>query len=357
MVAEKKYSFDKEFIYEPAWYSGDFHAHTNASTDGDYPPNVLAELAMVEDLDFVSITDHNTIKGFSELDSHLDYPIIPGTEITLNNGHFSVFGFGESHGWIEDIGENTSETPLPSRFSSVTELMERTAREGLLNSINHPLLHPLHWRYTETDLRYVHCVELWNDLYWSGNVFANPKTVNLWTAWLKADYRLTAFGGSDYHDHPKPEHGLSGERLSQPTTYVYAENFSAPAILEGLRKGRVYITKGPKIEFSAHLNGASYMVGDELGKQAGNLDFMVTIDNGPDHIIAQLVRNGETIASKHVPGPQANIEIRDRAGTAHTSWYRLEVLDRNWEVLAITNPIFVNIQDTHRRSSPGMLFW
>lgn len=357
MVAEKKYSFDKVFIHESAWYSGDFHAHTNASPDGEYPPMIVAAIARAEGLDFVSITDHNTINGLSKFNPDLDFPIIPGMEVTLDKGHFNVFGIGESQGWVEDIGENTSEIPLPFRFSSVTELMELTAGEGLLNSINHPLLHPWHWRFQETDLHFVHCVELWNDLYWPGNLFANPKTVDLWTAWLNAGHRVTAIGGSDYHYPPKPEQGLTGERLSQPTTHVFAENLSAPAILEGLRKSRVYITKGPKVEFSAHLNGTCYMVGDVLRNQAGNLDFTVSIDDGPDHIIAQLVRNGEIIASQHIPGPQASIEIRDQAVIDHTSWYRLEVLDKNWEVLAITNPIFLNIQDNDRRSSPGMLFW
>lgn len=318
---------------------------------------VVAEIAMAEGLDFVSITDHNTIRGLSKLDPGLDYPVIPGMEVTLEKGHFNVFGIGESHGWIEDIGENTSESPFPSRFSSVTELMERTAGEGLINSINHPLLHPWNWRYTGTDLRFVHCVELWNDLYWPGNVFANPKTVDLWTAWLNAGYRVTAIGGSDYHYPPKPEQGLTGERLSQPTTYVYAENLSAPAILAGLRKGRVYVTKGPKIKFSAQLHDTSYMVGDEIGKQAGNLDIMITIDDGPDHIIAQLIKNGEIFSSKHIPGPRANIEIREQADTAHSSWYRLEVLNRNWEVLTITNPIFQNFQDNDHRSSPGTILW
>jgi hypothetical protein len=97
---------------------------------------------------------------------------------------------------------------------------------------DYPRLHPWDWRFYETDLRYVHCVELWNDLYWPGHVFTNPKTVELWTNWLNAGYRVTAIGGSDYHYPPKPDEGKPGERLGQPTTFVYAEELSAPAILE-----------------------------------------------------------------------------------------------------------------------------
>lgn len=45
---------------EADWYRGDFHVHTNAS-DGAYPPSLVAGIAKAEGLDFVAITDHNTI--------------------------------------------------------------------------------------------------------------------------------------------------------------------------------------------------------------------------------------------------------------------------------------------------------
>jgi len=75
------YSFSKVFNPNTGWYSGDFHVHTDASADGDYPPNVLAELARAEGLDFVSITDHNTIRGLQGLEPNLNFPVIPGMEI------------------------------------------------------------------------------------------------------------------------------------------------------------------------------------------------------------------------------------------------------------------------------------
>ena len=283
------YSFSKVFNPKPGWYSGDFHAHTNASNDGDYPPNVVAELARSEGLDFVTITDHNTIEGFSELDANLDYPIIPGMEVTLAKGHFNVFGMGEKSPWMEDICVSQNAIPLPVRYQTVSELMRQTGQEGLLNSINHPLLHYWEWLYKDTDLRYVHCVELWNDLYWPDNVNANPKTVEMWTDWLNAGYRVSAIGGSDYHYPPKPELGLPGERLGQPTTYVFAEELSVAAILDGIRMGRAYVSSGPRVKLcQATIGGITYMIGDDLGEQSGEIEFTVTISNKPKTPHAQL---------------------------------------------------------------------
>ena len=349
------YSFSTVFNPKPGWYCGDFHAHTNASIDGEYSPTTVAKLARTEGLDFITITDHNTIAGFSELDENLDFPIIPGIEVTLSRGHFNVFGMGEWRQWMEDICVSRKAIPLPDKYQTVSELMRQTAQEGFLKSINHPLLHPWQWQYNNTDLPYVHCVELWNDLFWPYNFYANPKTVELWTDWLNAGYRVTAIGGSDYHYPPKPKKGLPGERLGQPTTYVYAEELSVAAILEGLRRRRAYVSSGPRVAFQAAIGGTTYMIGDDLGEQEGEIEFTVTISDKPEIIRAQLVKNGKIIAKEQLHGRETSVQFRYQVNPEHSDWYRLEVLDRTGQAVAITNPIFVNSRekgDPSRRGRP-----
>jgi hypothetical protein len=220
--------------------------------------------------------------------------------------------------------------------------MRQTDQEGLLNSINHPLLHPWEWLYKDTDLRYVHCVELWNALYWPDNVNANPKTVEMWTDWLNTGYRVTAIGGSDYHYPPKPELGLPGERLGQPTTYVFAEELSVAAILDGIRMGRAYVSSGPRVVLQATIGGTTYMIGDDLGEQEGEIEFTVTISNKPEIIRTQLVKNGKIIAKEQLHGRETSVQFRNQINPTRSDWYRLEVLDRKGQALAITNPIYIN---------------
>lgn len=249
------FSLSKMINPRPGWYRGDFHVHTNAS-DGDYPPSLVVALARAEGLDFVAITDHNTIEPFSELSKSPDFLVVPGIEITLDGGHLNIFGMEGWRDWMEDIYVGQIRVPLMGRYPTTIELMRRTSMEGLLNSINHPTLQPWEWRDGATDLRYVHCLEVWNDPYWPDNVHANPQAVALWTAWLNAGYRITAIGGSDYHHPPRPEEGKPGERLGLPSTYVYAEELSAAAILEGLRQRRAYVSMGPRVTFQARADGA-----------------------------------------------------------------------------------------------------
>jgi hypothetical protein len=344
------YPFAKVFNPEPGWYAGDFHVHTDTSHDAENSPAELAELAREEGLDFLALTDHNTIEGFSKIEENLDFLFIPGIEVTLAKGHFNVFGMEDWRSWMEGITVSQKALPLPGEYQSVSDLMQRIAQEGLVSSINHPLLHPWEWLFKKTGLEYVHCVELWNDLYWPDNEQANPKTVELWTDWLNAGDRVTAIGGSDYHYLPKPERGLPGERLGQPATYVYAEQLSAVSILEGIRRGRVYVSRGPQVAFQAASGGKTIMIGDDLGEQYGEIEFTASISNQPEAFHAQLVRNGAIIATEQFSGGERSIQFIYTIEPGSSNWFRLDVLDNSGQALAITNPVFANYR---RNELPG----
>lgn len=349
------YSFSEVFNPQPGWYAGDFHLHSDASADGENTTAELAELARKEGLDFLALTDHNTIAGFSEIDSNLNFPFIPGIEVTLSDGHFNVFGMEEWCPWMEEINVSQQAIPLPEKYPTVSELMRLVAEEGYLNSINHPLLHPWEWRFNKFDLSYVHCVELWNDLYWPDNATANPKTVELWSDWLNAGVRVTAIGGSDYHYPPKPELGLPGERLGQPTTCVYAETLSATGVLDGIRKGRVYVTRGPRVNFQAASGDETFMIGDDLGEKSGQVEFTAAISNKPKAVRTQLVKNGQVISKAELGGVENGVVFREQVDPKSSDWFRLDVLDEKGQALAITNPIFINYQEKGSRPTWNIL--
>lgn len=152
--------------------------------------------------------------------------------------------------------------------------MRRTAGQGLLNSINHPLLHPWKWLDAQTDLRQVQCVEVWNDPSWADNATANPAAVALWTDWLNAGHRITAIGGSDFHRlRPAPGQTKPPERLGLPRTWVYAEALSGAAILAALRQSRAYVSMGPQVSFRAQAGGKTVDIGAEIGKLDGEIEF------------------------------------------------------------------------------------
>jgi len=218
--------------------------------------------------------------------------------------------------------------------------LQESAECGYLNSINHPLLHPWDWNFNDTDLRTIHCVELWNDLYWPPNVSANPQTVQMWTKWLNAGHRITAIGGSDYHYPPRPEENKFGERLGYPATFVYADKLSTEGIMAGLRQQRAYVSKGPQLSFEAEINGEIFGIGADVGEKEGKIKFAATILSKPKAMQAQLVKNGQVIAEVQVKGKKAEVSFSDMLDGNTPAWYRLDVSDADGQKLAITNPIF-----------------
>jgi hypothetical protein len=329
-------------VLNPAagWYRGDLHAHTTAS-DGDYPPSLVVGIGKAEGLDFVAITDHNTIGAFSEFGQTSDILVIPGMEITLDDGDLNVFGIQAWRDWMEIVCVGQPRVSLTGSSLTTTELMQRIALEGLLISMNHPCLQPWEWRDRATDLRYVHCLEIWNDPYWPDNVHANPQAVALWTAWLNAGHRVTAMGGSDYHYPPRPEEGKWGERLGLPSTYVYAKELSVNAIITGLRRRRAYVSLGPRVSFQARHAGRLYEIGDDLGQVGDAIEFTAVVSNSPVNARAQILQNGQVVAETLIRSGQGNLELGILPGSARSDWYRLDVWDEKGARLAITNPIFV----------------
>jgi len=321
------------------WYRGDFHTHTHAS-DGIYPADILAGIAKAEGLDFIAISDHNTITGLDELGDTQDFLVIPGLEITFDKGHFNVFGINGWQDWMEEICGDQIQVSMPARYKTINRLMQEISAGGLLNSINHPLLPPWDWLYGDTDLRHLHCLELWNDLYWPGHVTGNPAAVAMWTKWLNAGIRITAIGGSDYHYPPRPEEKKFGERLGMPATYVFADELSTAGVLDGLRKRRAYVTKGIQLDFRAAINGVSYIMGTDLGVQRGAVDFIVSIPYQPKPIHVHLVKNGEVIAQEKAKGRDIDIQFRHEVEGSKPDWFRLEITGQDGDVLAITNPFF-----------------
>jgi len=334
-------SLSKVINPRAGWYRGDFHAHTNAS-DGVHTPAELVDLARSEELDFFVITDHNTIEAYAGFGKVSDILIIPGLEVTLKEGHYNVFGLEGEFDWLSDVCVWPAPFPsLSGQYNTPTQLMHRAAEQGLLNSINHPLLPSWAWLDYDTDLRNLYCLEIWNDPSWPDNKWANPQAVDMWTRWLNAGYRITAIGGSDYHrPQPRPGEHKPAERLGLPTTWVYAEELSGAAILAGVRRRRVYTTMGPRMAFQAGVDGASYGIGADLGNFEGEIEFSATVSYQAP-VQTHLLKNGDLIAQVTLKEGGGVLRHNEYFTPTHSAWYRLDLLDQDRQILAVTNPIFV----------------
>ncbi|MGH3320203.1 MAG: CehA/McbA family metallohydrolase [Streptosporangiaceae bacterium] len=193
------------------WLAGDLHAHT-VHSDGAATPAELAGIARGQGLDFLAVTDHNTVSHHADLakaGAHAGVLLLPGQEMTTERGHANAFG---DVGWID------------FREPAETWFAETEKRGGLL-SVNHPIcadcswLHPMPRRPPLAEVWHAS----WLDRRWSG-------PLAWWYAW---DDTVVPVGGSDWHGP------ASHTFLGQPTTWVECGDGD---VLAGLRAGRVALS-------------------------------------------------------------------------------------------------------------------
>ena len=85
------------FPPEPSTGGGDLHLHSTFS-DGSFTPTQLVEMAVQAELDFVGLTDHDTVEGveeFVEAAGAVSVEAVPGVEISceIKGGRYHVLGY------------------------------------------------------------------------------------------------------------------------------------------------------------------------------------------------------------------------------------------------------------------------
>ncbi|MBM4465173.1 MAG: phosphoesterase [Chloroflexi bacterium] len=318
----------------PRWYRGDLQSHTYHS-DGTGSVADLAAAARAQRLDFVAVTDHNTVSHWAHLAAAGgdDLLLIPGQEITTYYGHANAWG---ARGWQEFRCRDDA---------TMARIIDAVHASGGLFSVNHPKDNGPAWEYSP-DLPF-DCVEVWQGL-WAAN---NWQSVDFWDSLLRQGRRVVAVGGSDKHVAPFTGQ-LSFYDLGMPTTWVYAEELSTAGILAGIRAGHVFISaepQGPEL----------YLAAD--GVYEGTMGDEVVIANGrPVMLRAQVVGgrglvlrivSGEGVKSVAVEGD--DFTHRWQARPQDDTFYRLELVEPSGGRVerdaaatvrrALTNPIYVTI--------------
>ena len=260
----------------PAWYRGDLHMH-DAHSDGSClsqlgqrvpcPLYKTVESAALRGLDFIAISDHNTISQFDamrELQPYFDNLLLmPAREITTFQGHANVYGTTE----FIDFRLTSSYVP------DINQLLKRVQDLHGILSINHPGLPSgescmgCGWTVPNTDFSRVTAIEVVN-----GNLAEGPGSgVFLWQEQMNKGFRLTGVGGSDNHDADIPPDSRSA--VGRPTTVIYAPVLSERAILDAIRAGHVFIdvegTKDRIVEFEAKTALSTASMGDSIDAPAG----------------------------------------------------------------------------------------
>jgi hypothetical protein len=172
--------------------------------------------------------------------------------------------------------------------------------KGGLLSVNHDKP-DIPWNH---DLPAAACQEVWQSTWMAWNWVS----LGRWQSRLARGLRLSAIGGSDYHQPEllRPEGPLV---LARPTTVLWLPELSEDAILAAMKSGRGYITESPG---GPHLE---IVAGDTPmgGTAATILSLAVTVRGAAGDDLTLWDATGE-IACLAIPTAdwQAEIRIRPR---------------------------------------------
>lgn len=311
---------------EMRWYRGELAAHSSYGGGSESVEKLIAR-AEKEGLDFLAITDRNTMQSIYDSGYKSDkLVLIPAME----------WG-NDQNGYAYIYGPKTAPDPPTTRDVAQAECIRVQAQGGVF-AIAHPCLPSSPWLW---GLSYVNAINVWYQEWKSSpplrlsqlsedyktrdkgrlvhsiaaaaaraDISADDETSANEQGTLFWDYEMTrglmacAIGAS----------GSTGPKqaLGRPITYVKARSKSLPGILEGLRLGYTYVSKGldgPQLFFQGDV------LPDKNNPNQSNVDVSVggivpvgveTIFNagvkGANGGKLQVIQDGRVLISKSIEG-------------------------------------------------------
>jgi hypothetical protein len=283
------------------WYAGDLHVHSEQSGDAGATFQEIYDLARSLGLDFVVLSDHNTVAQHRLVPAFQatvsDLLFVRGAEITTYGGHAGGVGISEIVDWRVGLGGLT-----------IDDVVADVAGQGGFFVVNHPALDigdaciGCGWSYDGAFWGQVGGIEIQTGQFDVTGAIFTPRAIELWEAQQAAGRHLVAVGGSDDHQAGEDTGAFAG-RIGSPTTLVYADSLSEPALVAAMQAGRVVVklrgTDDPMVElFARGDTGAEVATGGSLGP-VSRVTLRAHVTGGAGAAVV-ITRNGEFVEQRDV---------------------------------------------------------
>lgn len=236
------------------WYKGNTHTHT-LNSDGDSPPEVVAQWYRDQGYAFVVITDHEKLTDVAPLNAAFGKPgaflVMQGQEVTQMIPD-STHPDRRRQAHVNAI--NSTRVVMPQGGATIGDSYARNLAlirdAGGLPQVNHP-----NWRWSVRladmlGLPDSTLFELWNGHPGINNLggadgtgSVAPSTEVLWDSLLTRGKTLFAMGTDDSHYFARLW-DRSLPRPGQAWVMVRADTLTADAIVAALRRGEFYASTG-----------------------------------------------------------------------------------------------------------------
>jgi len=333
----------------PDWYVGDLHTHTGHS-DGSCesrrgqivpcPAYLSLEAAAHEKLDFISITEHNSVSQNAanlELQNYFDSVlIVPGREVTTFFGHANVFGSTEFIDFQLQAGSS----------KNANFLHDQVAKLGALMSINHPGSPSgedcmgCGWVLEDTDYSKIAAMEIVNVGY--VNMPRGKAHIDFWEDKLNEGYKITGIAGSDNH---RATRGITQpSAIGNPRTWIFANSLSVASLLEGIRSGKAYVdASGGGVKLLNFIVGEVEM-GEELAVTASPIALRLGWQS-EEALKPVVIHQGEVLSLNNQTFDDASYRgDLDLSSLTLPGWIRVNLVDESGAIRLLTNPVYLKLE-------------
>ena len=261
------------------------HAHTIHS-DALHTTAELIDEAKKQKIDWLAITDHNTLSAFDEISMESQsIRLLKGLEMTTFHGHFLTLGYQDQQpiDW-------TSIDRL-----TINEKLKEMKAQGLVIGIAHPFdvgspyCTGCRWQYVLESLAYIDFIEVWNseDPHLS---LSSVDAIAKWTALLNSGIEIAATCGRDWHH--------SNTTKNPASLYVMADNDATEKeLLSAVTLGRSYLSLSPKIDLVIN---DKWTIGDRINvRQVSELSVVLTLAHAESVHVVKIESNLGDLYESH----------------------------------------------------------
>ncbi len=343
------------------WYKGELHAQSSYGA-GSEDVAALIRRAEAAKLDFLAIADPNTLAAAMD-------PKFKSSKLVL------IPAMEWKHSTLGSalILAPASLPPTNVARAEAQALANRLQAQGGIFAVAHPAHPGQSWQW---GLNYFNAVEVWFggwrvtpplevrslipelQVQLENGDYAYPIAAAAAMNMLSANGQATLYydiettGGS--RAAMIAGSGSTGRKipLGEPLTYVWAKEQSLNGILDGIRRGRTFVTSGPKgpfVEFMADINGDDRIDVGSGGMVPINVKskFIVGIQGAKDAHL-EILFNGYPIRSRKIEGDRFLLSVGDEPGSPGV--YRVRITESTnerkgfgpGEVLAMSSPIYAH---------------
>lgn len=309
------------------WFSGDSHTHSKYSDGSGTIKENLNELKQ-KGLDYITITDHENSSGWDDSQSEdlKDLIVVRGNEYSAKTGHAVIMNVNEDKPYAS-----------MDKKQLVDYIKQSTKNRGLIYAA-HPYQEPPTWSGEDWNVG-INGIEVWNG-WWGARHKYNVDSFTQWDKMNKEGRHIYGIATTDAH---------SSENIGKTFTTAYLKDFSSDGIIDSYRKGHMYGSNGPIINF----NIGSHIMGDDIEINGDNKLVKVTMKGLYHENLGKvkLIKNGEVIYSGDLKSN--NFNIASWINVVPGDFLRMEVegIDGNGLELssegfdsapfAFSNPIFI----------------